>query len=79
MRNLRRVTAVLLILFGSGLATIGITGFSGELTTNTRFDPAQLNGSFGWDNDERLEIVFGVISIAAGLLLRKDSKPPRLG
>jgi uncharacterized membrane protein YphA (DoxX/SURF4 family) len=70
--------AVLLILFGSGLAAYGISGFSGELSTDTRLDPAQINGSFDWSIDERLDIVVGVISLSGGLLLRKNSKWPTI-
>ena len=66
--------AVLLILFGSGLAAFGISGFSGGLGTNTRSDPAQLEGSLDWSMDDRVEIVVGVVAIAGGLILRKDSK-----
>ena len=65
--------AVLLILFGSGLTAFGISGFGGDLSTDTRLDPPQLNGSFEWPLDERLEIVVGVISLSGGLLLRKNS------
>jgi uncharacterized membrane protein YphA (DoxX/SURF4 family) len=66
--------AVVLILFGSGLTAFGISGFSGGLGTDTRLDPPQLNGSFEWPLDERLEIVVGVISLTGGLILRKDPK-----
>jgi hypothetical protein len=70
--------AVLLILFGSGLAAFGISGFSGALDTNTRGEnfgvPAQLNGSLEWSLNDRLEIVVGALSLAGGLILRKDSK-----
>jgi len=70
--------AVLLILFGSGLAAYGISGFSGELDTDTRgaaFDtPNTLEGSLGWSMDERGDIVVGVLSLAGGLLLYKDSR-----
>lgn len=70
--------AVLLILFGSGLAAFGISGLTGELNTDTRGAnfgaPAQLNGSLEWSLNERVEIVVGVLSLAGGLILRKDSK-----
>jgi hypothetical protein len=70
--------AVLLILFGSGLAAFGISGFSGELTTNTRGaefgQPAQLEASLDWSMDDRVKIVLGVLLLASGLILRKDSK-----
>jgi len=69
--------AALLIVLGSGLAAYGITGFSGELTTDTRgaaFDmPNKLEGSLDWSMDNRIQIVVGVISLASGLILRKDS------
>ena len=66
--------AVVLILFGTGLTAFGISGFSRGLGTDTRLDPPQLNGSFEWPLDERLEIVVGVISLTGGLILRKDPK-----
>ncbi len=70
--------AVLLILFGSGLAAFGISGFSGEITTNTRGAafgmPDKLEGSLGWSMNDRVEIVVGALSIAGGLILLKDSK-----
>ena len=70
--------AVLLILFGSGLAAFGISGFSGGLNTDTQGfsfgKPAQLEGSLGWDMNDRVEIALGVLSLAGGLILRKDPK-----
>jgi uncharacterized membrane protein YphA (DoxX/SURF4 family) len=66
--------AVLVILFGSGLAAYGISGFGGEFSTNTRFDPPQLSGSFEWSQESQIEIVVGVVSLVGGLILRKDSK-----
>jgi hypothetical protein len=70
--------AVLLILFGSGLAAFGITGLSGEITTNTRGAafgmPDKLEGSLDWSLNDRLKIVVGVLSLVGGLILRKDSK-----
>ena len=75
--------AVLLILFGSGLAAFGISGFSGELYQDTQLtDPVRtqspvygsLDGSLGWPLNERVEIVVGVLPLIGGLILRKDSK-----
>jgi len=72
--------AVLLILIGSGLAAFGISDFSGGLGTDTRGaaigTPAQLTGSLGWDMNDRVEIVVGVLSLIGGLILRKD---PNIG
>ena len=76
---MKKVASILLILFGVGLTAFGISGFSGELRTDTdpvqRFNgepgAAQLSGSFGWSPEERLEIVIGVISLSGGLILRK--------
>lgn len=65
--------AVLLILLGGGLAAYGVSGFSGDFSTDARLDPPQLSGSFGLTLDERLEIVVGVMSLSGGLLLRKNS------
>ena len=73
-----KTVAVLLILFGSGLLALGISGFSGELTTDTRpaaYDmPNTLDASFDWSAGDRVAIVFGVLSLTGGLLLRKGSK-----
>ncbi len=75
--------AFLLILFGSGLAAFGITGFSGELYPDPQLtDPVRtqspvygsLDGSLGWPLNERVEIVVGVLSLVGGLILHKNSK-----
>jgi hypothetical protein len=73
-----KAVAVILILFGSALVALGISGFSGELTTDTRpaaYDmPNTLDASFDWSAGDRVEMVFGVISLVGGLLLYKESK-----
>lgn len=75
--------AALLILLGSGLAAFGISGFSGELSPDYQLtSPVRtespvsgaLDGSFEWPIESRVQIVLGVISLAGGLILRKDSK-----
>ena len=75
--------AVLLILFGSGLAAFGISGFRGELYPDPQLtDPVRnqspvygsLDGSLGWDLNERIQIAVGVLSLAGGLILRKESE-----
>ena len=69
--------AVLLILFGSGLAAYGLSGFSGSFSPP---EPGRIgvgdgeSGSFEWSQDSQIEIVVGVVSLAGGLILRKDSK-----
>ena len=73
--------AVLLILFGIGLAVFGLTGFRGELSANlsaqARFNsddgPYEYSGYFQWPINERLETTFGMISLISGVLLRKNS------
>lgn len=73
-----RKIAVLIILFGSGLVAFGVSGFSGEFSSNTRFPsgdtPYEYSGSFGWSINERIEIVVGVAMLAGGLILRRDAK-----
>lgn len=73
-----KAVAVILILFGSGLVALGISGFSGELTTDTRpatYDmPNTLDASFDWSVVDRVEMVFGVLSLVGGLLFYKESK-----
>jgi hypothetical protein len=68
--------AILTILFGSGLVAFGVSGFSGEFSSNTRFssDGSPYSGSFGWSMNERIEIVVGVAMLAGGLILRRDAK-----
>ena len=69
--------AVLLILLGSGLTAYGISGFSGSFSPP---EPGRIgvsegeSGEFGWSQDSQIEIVVGVVSLAGGLILRKDSK-----
>jgi uncharacterized membrane protein YphA (DoxX/SURF4 family) len=71
--------AVLLILFGSGLTAFGISGFYGGVDPNTNLiDPNVIQSpllylSLGWPMPERVEIAVGVLSLAGGLILRKDS------
>jgi hypothetical protein len=67
--------AVLLIIFGSGLAAFGISGFSGTYWVSGPFsDIPQYRGEFGWTLNNQLEIVVGVVSLIYGAILRKDSK-----
>jgi len=69
--------AALLIVLGSGLAAYGMSGFGGSLATQHEILPGLqdgLSGSLGWSDNERAEIVIGVVALAGGLILRKDSK-----
>ena len=67
--------AALLIIFGSGLAAFGISGFSGTYWVSGLFvDPPQYRGEFGWSLNNQIEIVIGVVSLIYGAILRKDSK-----
>jgi hypothetical protein len=68
--------AALLVLFGSGLAAYGISGFSGSFSprdTAGRIGVSEgESGEFGWSQDSQIEIVVGVVSLVGGLILRKD-------
>ena len=64
--------AVFLILFGSGLAAFGISGWGFTLPNFVRSDG--LIGWYEWPMNNRIEIVIGVVSLIYGVILRKDSK-----
>jgi len=69
--------AVLLILFGSGLAAFGFSGFEGSFSQPSFIQsemPGGYSGSVGWSLNNQYEIVIGVVSLIFGVLLRKDSK-----
>jgi hypothetical protein len=71
--------AVFLILFGSGLAAFGISGFEGSFSIHREFllrdvYPDAYAGSFGWSLNNQIEIVIGVVSLIFGVILRIDSK-----
>jgi uncharacterized membrane protein len=63
--------AILLIVFGSGLAAFGISGFKGFFNG---YEVGVYGGSFGWSLNNQIEIVCGVVSLIYGVILRKDSK-----
>jgi hypothetical protein len=69
--------AALLIVFGSGLAAFGISGFGGSLDFSRFVLPGlqgSYSGSFGWSLNNQIEIVIGVVALILGVILRKDSK-----
>jgi len=69
--------AVFLIVFGSGLAAFGISGFGGSSSPPGITLPGmsgEASGSFGWSLNNQYEIVIGVVSLIYGVILRKDSK-----
>jgi hypothetical protein len=67
--------AVFLILFGSGLAAFGISGFEGSFSLQREILMRDAySGSFGWSQNNQIEIVIGVVSLIFGVILRKDSK-----
>jgi hypothetical protein len=69
--------AILLIVFGSGLAAFGISGFGGSFAFQNEILPGlqgSYSGSFGWSLNNQYEIVIGVVSLIYGVILRKDSK-----
>ena len=67
--------AILLIVFGSGLAAFGISGFGGSFSLQREILISDAySGSFEWSQNNRIEIVIGVVSLIYGVILRKDSK-----
>jgi hypothetical protein len=69
--------AVLLIVFGSGLAAFGISGFGGSFSPQEVILPGLhggVSGSVGWSPNNQIQIVIGVVSLIYGVILRKDSK-----
>jgi hypothetical protein len=68
---MKRVAALLIVL-GSGLAALGVSGFGGSFSSDRL--PGTWSGSLGWSLNNQIEIVAGVVSLAFGLILRRDSK-----
>jgi hypothetical protein len=67
--------AILLSVFGSGLAAYGFSGLEGSLDLNTRFVPESgYSGSLFWSQNNQLEITIGVALLVWGLMLYRDSK-----
>jgi hypothetical protein len=71
--------ANLLIVFGGGLAAFGISGFGGSFSNDLSHTIAGMtgdswSGSLGWSLNNQIEIVVGVVSLASGLILRRDSR-----
>ena len=69
--------AALLIIIGSGLAAVGISGLGWRIDAGLSSftgDPNAIVGFHVWSPDERLEIIVGVLLLTGGLILRKDSK-----
>jgi hypothetical protein len=67
--------ATLLIVFGSGLAAFGISGFEGSFSLHPQIlVQSTYSGSFGWSQNNQIEIVIGVVLLIFGVILRKDSK-----
>ena len=69
-----------LILLGSGLAAFGISAFTGNFSSDWARPemPNAWSGSLGWSLKNQIEIVVGVVSLAFGLILRRDSKWPAM-
>jgi hypothetical protein len=65
-----------LILLGSGLAAFGISAFTGNFSSDWARPemPNAWSGSLGWSLKNQIEIVVGVVSVAFGLILRRDFK-----
>ncbi|MDR3562800.1 MAG: hypothetical protein P4N59_15370 [Negativicutes bacterium] len=62
--------AALLIIFGSGLAAFGFSGWQALGNPDFR------GGGFsaGWPLNSQLEIAVGITLLACGVVLRRDSK-----
>jgi hypothetical protein len=65
-------TASILIVLGSGLAAYGLSGWEADTQSSFRPGP-DWTLSAGWTLDNQLEITFGIMSLAFGAILRKDS------
>jgi hypothetical protein len=64
--------AFILIILGSGLTALGISGW--QATGGTRFlQPEGWDISAGWTLLNQIAITVGVMLLACGLLLRRDS------
>jgi hypothetical protein len=63
---MKKVVA-LLIIFGSGLAAFGFSGWQFFGTTDRYFQG-------GWSNGSRIEMAVGVMLLAWGVMLRRDLK-----
>lgn len=68
---------VFLIVFGSGLAAIGISGW--QAAGHTVFTMVEGEGqswefSAGWLLHSQIEMTIGIMLLAWGVILRKDSK-----
>ena len=69
--------ASLLVIFGSGLAAFGFSGWhaaGNPAFTITEATAADWSLSAGWPVHSQLEITLGIMLLAWGVLLRKDSK-----
>ena len=69
--------AALLIIFGSGLAAFGFSGW--HAAGNTIFTIVEGEGSSwnftaGWPLGSQFAMAIGVMLLAWGMMLRKDSK-----
>ncbi len=61
-----------LIVLGSGLAAFGLSGW--QLTTSHIFSiEGEWDISAGWSAGDQFQITIGVMLLACGLLLRRDS------
>jgi hypothetical protein len=66
---------ILLIVFGSGLAAYGISGFGGSFSLQREILVQDAySGSVGWSQNNQIEIVIGVVSLIYGVILHKNSK-----
>lgn len=69
--------AALLIIFGSGLAAFGFSGWQAAgrtVFTITVGEGQSWEFSAGWPLHSQLEITMGIMLLAWGMMLRNDSK-----
>jgi hypothetical protein len=67
--------AALLIIFGSGLAAFGLSGWHATGNPLMGLDgPVDWNFSAGWPLWSQLEMTIGIMLLALGAILRRDSK-----
>jgi hypothetical protein len=65
--------AALLIIFGSGLAAFGFSGWQADGHTGFLVESSWTFAA-GWPLHSQIEMTIGITLLAWGVMLRKDSK-----